>query len=317
MTEVTVIIPLYNKARSINRALDSVFQQTFQNFEVVVVDDGSTDEGAGIVAQIRDPRLRLVRQTNAGPGAARNRGLTESHAKYAAFLDADDEWLPGFLEKNLNSLKQHPECVAVFSRNLQGPEKTPWSPPPGTILPEGKWRLPADCRPPALSAVLASAVPSVFCARQPIVNLGGFYEKHCRFGEDLFLWLLVCLNHPIYLEPAPLVVYHTEDSGLNWYHTTKNKFNSGAPVAQRPLNAWLLAPDRIREQCPAEHQALLENFLAFDALSEANTRSSNGDTETARQLTRQYRLMNSFTWDYAKLRLKLSFPKALSLVRGH
>jgi hypothetical protein len=182
-------------------------------------------------------------------------------------------------------------------------------------LPEGQWRLPVDFRPAPLNAIIASAVPSVFCARQPVVDLGGFYEDNCRFGEDIFLWLLVCLNHPIYLEPAALVVYHTEDSGLNWYHTTKNKFNAIGQVAKRPLNAWLLAPDRIREKCPADYKPLLESFLAYDALSEANTRSSNGDAETARALARQYRQMNSFRWDYAKLRLKLSFPKAKALVR--
>ena len=94
---VSVVIPLYNKDKYIARALDSVFGQTCQDFEVIVVDDGSTDNGAEIVRSYKDRRLRFIRQANAGPGAARNHGIQESRAPLLAFLDADDEWLPEFL----------------------------------------------------------------------------------------------------------------------------------------------------------------------------------------------------------------------------
>ena len=98
MSKVSVIIPLYNKSKYIARALDSVFVQTYRDFEVIVVDDGSTDDGPEIVKGYSDPRIRLIYQVNAGPGAARNRGAEESMGPWLAFLDADDELLPDFLK---------------------------------------------------------------------------------------------------------------------------------------------------------------------------------------------------------------------------
>src|SRR5947209_3795753 len=98
---VSVIIPLYNKAPYVRRTLDSVRAQTFADYEVIVVDDGSTDGGAAVVEGFGDPRFRLIAQPNAGPGAARNRGLAEAGGEFVAFLDADDEWLPTFLERSL------------------------------------------------------------------------------------------------------------------------------------------------------------------------------------------------------------------------
>ena len=88
---VSVIIPLYNKGKYISRALESVFNQTYTDYEVIVVDDGSTDDGCEVVRRFSDKRLRLIQQTNKGPGAARNTGLRESCGKLLAFLDADDE----------------------------------------------------------------------------------------------------------------------------------------------------------------------------------------------------------------------------------
>jgi len=91
MAAVSIIIPLYNKGKYIARALDSVFAQTYQDFEAIVVDDGSTDYGPDIVRKHDDPRLRLIQQANAGPGSARNRGIKETTAPYLAFLDNVEE----------------------------------------------------------------------------------------------------------------------------------------------------------------------------------------------------------------------------------
>jgi glycosyltransferase involved in cell wall biosynthesis len=121
---VSVIVPLFNKTAYIERALRSIASQTLSDFEAIVVDDGSTDGGDQIVARFPDSRFRLIRQANAGPGAARNRGVTEARAPYLAFLDADDAWLPAYLETGVRILEEHPAAVSVSSAWIDYPKET-------------------------------------------------------------------------------------------------------------------------------------------------------------------------------------------------
>src|SRR5664280_442891 len=95
---LSIVVPLFNKAAYIRRALDSVARQTFGDFEVIIVDDGSTDGGEKIAGSYPDARFRVIYQENQGPGAARNAGIAEATGELTAFLDADDEWLPRHLE---------------------------------------------------------------------------------------------------------------------------------------------------------------------------------------------------------------------------
>ena len=95
----TVIIPLYNKEPYIKRALETVLNQTYDNFEMIIIDDGSTDEGVRIVSSIQDTRIKVFSQINSGVSAARNRGALLAKNQYLAFLDADDTWEPNFLQE--------------------------------------------------------------------------------------------------------------------------------------------------------------------------------------------------------------------------
>jgi glycosyltransferase involved in cell wall biosynthesis len=115
MPEISVVIPLYNKGPYIERAITSVMSQSFQDFELIVVDDGSTDGGGEIVEAIRNPLLKLVRQENQGVSAARNRGIELARGEWIAFLDADDAWKPGFLEEIMNLRRLFPEAGALVT----------------------------------------------------------------------------------------------------------------------------------------------------------------------------------------------------------
>ncbi len=113
---VSVIIPAYNQARYVRKAIQSVFEQTFPNFELIVVDDGSTDETPQILASIIDPRMRVIRQPNAGLSAARNTGVRESTAPLVTLLDSDDFFLPDKLSVQKEYLDTHPEIGMVSGK---------------------------------------------------------------------------------------------------------------------------------------------------------------------------------------------------------
>ena len=100
--KVSVVIPVFNRPAAVRRAIESVLAQTCQDFEIIVVDDGSTDETPAVVAGLADPRMTLIQhEGNRGGSAARNTGLRAASAEYVAFLDSDDEWLPRKLERQL------------------------------------------------------------------------------------------------------------------------------------------------------------------------------------------------------------------------
>jgi len=106
----SVVIPLYNKQSHVKETLESVFAQTFQDFEIVIVNDGSTDNSAKVVEAIQDNRIRVIHQNNAGVSVARNRAIKEANAEYIAFLDADDIWLPEFLETICELIEKFPDA---------------------------------------------------------------------------------------------------------------------------------------------------------------------------------------------------------------
>jgi glycosyltransferase involved in cell wall biosynthesis len=114
MPEVSVVIPAYNAARFLPDALDSVLAQTFRDLEVLVVDDGSSDDTPAVLARYGS-QIRCMRQSNAGVSAARNRGIAEARGRYVAFLDADDTWMPHKLARQMKALAQNTECGACYS----------------------------------------------------------------------------------------------------------------------------------------------------------------------------------------------------------
>jgi glycosyltransferase involved in cell wall biosynthesis len=114
MPEVSIIIPTYNSAQYVVEAVESVLAQTWQDFEILVIDDGSTDETARVMHRYEAP-VRYIRQANGGVAVARNRGIAESRGRYVAFLDADDTWLPHKLERQMETLRQQPHYRACYS----------------------------------------------------------------------------------------------------------------------------------------------------------------------------------------------------------
>lgn len=112
--DISVIIPVYNAMPLLERTLDSIFgQHTNYSFEVVLVDDGSTDNSVDYIKSRGEENIVLLQQANAGPSAARNRGVENANGRYCAYLDADDYWIDGFIEKTVSFLDENKDCIAV------------------------------------------------------------------------------------------------------------------------------------------------------------------------------------------------------------
>ena len=185
---ISVVVPLYNNAKDVERAIRSLQSQSMSEFEVVVVNDGSTDGGDAVVRGMSDARIRVIDQENKGVSAARNRGVAESNGELIAFLDADDEWKPDFLETVVRLQGQFQQC-SVFAthylyKDTGGAERSPIL----RKMPSGPWEgvlqnyfeAAAHSDPPIWSSAIA-------VKKSAILSVGGFPEG-IGIGEDLLTW---------------------------------------------------------------------------------------------------------------------------------
>lgn len=279
--KVSIVIPLYNKAPYVERALDSIRIQTFSDFEVIVVDDGSTDDGASVVARYRDPRVRLLSQSNSGPGPARNAGIAEARGEFIAFLDADDEWLTTYLEEGLLSLeKLGPGVAAISSGYLEYPSgesrEKMWR---RRGINQEAFRVKPETAPALVVSMLAYMTPPSTLARADVIRKwGGFYShERCLFAEDALLWLKVLLNETVAFNLKPLVKIHSEASGLS-----KNLRRA------RPVEPFLSDPREIEAACPPPLRNLLDSILAIRAAKTSCVLGYWGQWREARSLMQQF-----------------------------
>lgn len=278
---VSVIVPLYNKSAWIDRCLDSILRQSFADFEIVVVDDGSTDDGPAKVRVRADGRIRLITQANAGPGAARNRGVAESGGGIIAMLDADDAWDPSYLAESVRLLDGYGERVACITwAMLEHPAKRSsywrWQ---KIGIPEGPCRMTPRTPVSLLFGIVSNMLPSSVVIRRAIFErYGGFYAKNrCLFAEDAWLFLQVMLNHEVAFHQAALVERYCDASELS--------MNLQGPRAIEP---FLREPEEIRAHCPAELRELLRGFLAWRAIKTASVYGYFGMAAEARELMRRF-----------------------------
>jgi hypothetical protein len=249
----------------------------------------------------------MIRQANAGPGAARNRGLAESGSPYVAFLDADDEWMPTYLERTVGVLNEYPACAAVASTYFLGAGKVDITARFRSLgMTDGPWNI-RLCHGKELRSAVYAVNSSTTTARRSILEeYGGFYQKdHCTLGEDYYLWVQVLLGHDIYRLLEPLVWYHIESSELGV-----------GPKSQRPLEPVLTDPEPLRRRCPPERRALLECWLAQFALATAHQLAVLGDVPRAAWLRETFPLMKKQRWEYGKLWIKLAAPSLIPRLRG-
>lgn len=267
MKKVSVIIPVYKVEKYISAAITSVIDQSYGNFELIIVDDGSPDQSVEICKQFTDSRIKIVRQQNRGLAGARNTGIRHAQGEYLAFLDGDDMWLPEKLEKHIEHLENFPALGVSFSPsafidqdgNLRGtylrPKLKEIDPP--YLLREN----------PIGNGSAAVVRREVFEAIKFQDNLHGtvedfYFDEHFRQAEDLDFWLRIAIQTEWLIEgiPEALTLYRVNSGGLS--ASLLKQLEAIENVLDKTRS---YAPELI-EQCEVPAKAYLHRYIARSAI---------------------------------------------------
>lgn len=238
---VSVVLPTYNRAWCLREALDSVAGQGFRDFELIVVDDGSTDETACLLRAYGDA-LRVLRQPRRGVSAARNAGIAAARGKLIAFLDSDDLWLPGKLARQVEFFDRHPAALICQTEEL-------WVKNGRRVNPGQRHRKRGGMIfEPSLELCLVS--PSAVMLRRELLDAVGRFDERLPACEDYDLWLRISCRFPVGLIETPLIVKrggHADQlsraAGLDRYRIASIAqliFGGGLTAAQRRAAAAVL-----------------------------------------------------------------------------
>jgi hypothetical protein len=199
MPRVSVIIPVHDAARTIATAIDSVLAQTFKDFEIIAIDNRSTDASREVLTRYAD-RIKILDEPKRGPSATRNTGVRASSAELLAFLDADDWWRPTMLARTVELLDRDPKCVLVYT-DLALVDSTGH---------EQMASITGESHPPTVADMLERLWPilpsAVLMRRRAFDDAGGFPEDLIAF-EDVYFWLLVREHGTFQYLPEPLAVW--------------------------------------------------------------------------------------------------------------
>ena len=263
---ISVVIPSYNRGHTLARALQSVYAQTSSVDEVILVDDGSTD-GSSEMVNHRFPEVNILRQSNLGVSAARNRGIAAARFEWIALLDSDDSWLPQKIEQIRAAGQQQPEFVLYHSDEI-------WVRRGVRVNPRKKHRKSGgwifeNCLP------LCAISPSASVIRKSTLHSLGMFDENLPACEDYDLWLRLCHQYPVYYIDQPLITkYGGHDDQLSQQFPAMDRFRihalhrllkSGTLRAEyhRAAEAVMLKKLDILINGAIKHdnQALIEEFV--------------------------------------------------------
>lgn len=228
---VSAVIPTYNRAGVITESVDSVLGQSYPNLEVIVVDDGSSDDTLSLLARYGE-KIRVISQRNAGPAAARNRGIAVARGEFIAFLDSDDLWLPTKIEKQVRLLQEASESVPCCLCNI----RMCWNDHERTSFdisclnptyPEGLWLNPAE----VLATRFVLFNQGIIIRRKVLEKIGAF-DQSLWFLEDHELSLRLSLQGPWAFVAEPLVIWRESRSGSLYKKAQEEELRWRVPMVQ-------------------------------------------------------------------------------------
>lgn len=210
----SIVIPLYNKRNAITRTIRSVLDQTVRDFELIVVDDGSTDDSCSVVSKIDDERIRLIHKENGGVSSARNVGIKASKSSYVALLDGDDYWAPTFLEEQSALIEEFPNASlwGVNYAFVKGDKCDPCRQGMG------------DGFRGYVEGYFSSSHNDLFCsssvvARKDVFEKVGYFDERIASSEDLDMWYRIILHFPVVYFDKVLAYYNQNAENRVAYDT--------------------------------------------------------------------------------------------------
>ncbi|MDD3013674.1 MAG: glycosyltransferase [Candidatus Gastranaerophilales bacterium] len=231
---VSVVIPTYNSEKYLTNTINSVLNQTYQNFEIIIIDDGSIDKTKELVEKINNPKIRYFYQNNAGASAARNNGINHANGELIAFLDADDEWMPVKLAKQVDILKRNDSIGMTFCSLEMIYEAIDF----GYIRKYRNYKDHKDLFKRLLTQMLDNIIsPSTVLLKKSLLDQVGYFNPKIKTAEDRDLWLRLGLITEFFLLNEVLVkcikpansltsTINLKTSHKSYLITLKNFFNS-------------------------------------------------------------------------------------------
>ena len=215
----SVIIPVFNKEKFIEATLKSVLNQIFIDFEILIIDDGSTDNSAKIIKRFDDPRIRYFYKENSGVSSARNDGIEKAQSNYISFIDADDYWYPDFLEEMYKIIQKHPE-QKVFSAAIEIETSKKVIPASYSIIKTNDHEI--------VNYFTASYKETVICTscavfHKSIFEETGNFDIAIKSGQDTDLWIRIGMNFPIVFSWKILARYVYDENSLSKNKNYLNK----------------------------------------------------------------------------------------------
>lgn len=257
MTLFSVIIPLYNKAPYVRKTVESILCQTFTDYELIIIDNGSNDGSSEIVAGFTDSRIRIIRlEENIGVSNARNKGVSLSTAPYITFLDADDWWEPTFLEEMAGLIERHPGA-GIYGTGYYIIKNSKERVAPIGVeegFTEGEINY---CHVYAKTLCMPLTSITVAMPRAIFDETGGF-KPHLKLGEDFDLWIRIALKHKVVFLNKPLSNYN-QDVDV----TYRGTHHLRAPKEHMLWNLGYLEPN---EKANPDYKQLIDNLRTYGLL---------------------------------------------------
>jgi len=263
MPKISVVIPVYNGEKTIQKTIESVLKQTWQDFELIVINDGSQDATLEILSSIQDPRLQILSYDNAGLASSRNRGIDQAQGEFISFLDADDLWTSDKLEAQFQALQEHPEAAVAYSW-------TDYIDQLSQFLHSGRHiTINGNVYQHLLVNNFLENGSNPLIRKQALNQVGKF-DTSLKAGEDWDMWLRLAVHYQFVAVPLPQILYRVSADSMS--SQIKNQEIECLKVIEKTFKS---APES-QQNLKCLSLSNLYKYLTFKAIEDSPSRQNAG-----------------------------------------